>query len=358
MSNNNGKKENTTHPHTRNSKIFWSSAKTTSCPPQQPLDRYPPLPFARVKGVDDIGGSNDNNQHMIAPRGRGIMSNNNGKKEKKTATPKQGISEIAQLRNELRSMQSECNRLIKEHDIAIKDLIKEHKTAIATLTRKHEAAIKGYKRMAETNTNLITSIDETCPISFRRSCSYNTPRQHSDPPVKTSGEKIPPVESFESSWINHQQHVHRLQQMIMEEEAKVYDEKQIVGYVDAEKKRTNHDVMSLPSSTTSFEELAVRDADFGTTKVHDRRLATSTGVAKNCFIVPPLHSEIRAMKPKYLANHHHGMKSTESIISGLTMPTSLLHAARTTRPPASIYAEKTFESNLLKLCGQTNEEAD
>jgi hypothetical protein len=29
--------------------------------------------------------------------------------------------------------------------------------------------------------------------------------------------------------------------MIMEEEAKVYDEKQIVVYVDAEKKRTNHD---------------------------------------------------------------------------------------------------------------------
>jgi len=315
------------------------------------------------------------------------MSNNNGKKEKKTATPKQGISEIAQLRNELRSMQSECNRLIKEHDIAIKDLIKEHKTAIATLTRKHEAAIKGYKRMAETNTNLITSIDETCPISFRRSCSYNTPRQHSDPPVKTSGEKIPPVESFESSWINHQQHVHRLQQMIMEEEAKVNDEKQIVVYVDAEKKRTNHDdplmdfiiyldslsskkcpvspiaavdsswiwqggmpnePTSLPS-TSSFEKLAVRDADFGTTKLHDGPLATSTGVAKKCFIVPPLHSEIRAMKPKCLANRHHGIKSTESVISGLTMPSSLLHTARTTRPPVSIYAEKTFESNLLKL---------
>ena len=169
------------------------------------------------------------------------MSNNNGKKEKKTATPKQGISEIAQLRNELRNMQSECNWLIKEHDIAIKDLINEHKTAIATLTRKHEAAIKDYKRMAESNTNLITSTDETRPISFGRSCRYDTPHQHSDLPVKTSGEKIPPVESFESSWINHQQHVHRLQQMIMEEEAKVYDEKQIVVYVDAEKKRTNHD---------------------------------------------------------------------------------------------------------------------
>jgi hypothetical protein len=286
-------------------------------------------------------------------------------------------------------MQSECNRLIKEHDIAIKDLINEHKTAIATLTRKHEADIKDYKRMAETNTNLITSIDETCPISFGRSCSYNTPRQHSDPPVKASGGKIPPVESFESSWINHQQHVHRLQQMIMEEEAKVYDEKQIVVYVDAEKKRTNQDdpltdfiisygslsskkchvspntavdsswiwqggmpnkpVMSLPSSTTSFEKLAVRDADFGTKIDDDGPLATSTGVAKNCFIVPPLHSEIRVMKPKCLANRHHGIKSTESVISGLTMPSSLLHTARTTRPPVSIYAEKTFESNLLKL---------
>ena len=101
------------------------------------------------------------------------MSNNNGKKEKKTATPKQGISEIAQLRNELRNMQSECNRLIKEHDIAIKDLINEHKTAIATLTRKHKAAIKDYKRMAESNTNLITSTDETRPISFGRSCRYD-----------------------------------------------------------------------------------------------------------------------------------------------------------------------------------------
>ena len=166
MSNNKGKKEITTHPHTRNSKIFWSSAKTTSRPPQQPLDRYPPLPFARVKGVDDIGSSDDN---------------------KKV---------IAQLRNELRNMQSECNRLIKEHDIAIKDLINEHKTAIATLTRKHKAAIKDYKRMAESNTNLITSTDETRPISFGRSCRYDTPRQHSDPPVKASGEKIPPVESF------------------------------------------------------------------------------------------------------------------------------------------------------------------
>ena len=82
------------------------------------------------------------------------------------------------------------------------------------------------------------------------------------------------------------------------------------------------------------------DADFGTTKIDD----------KKCFIVPPLHSEIHAMKPKCLANHHHGMKSTESGISGLTMPSSLLHTARTTRPPVSIYAEKkTFESNLLKL---------
>jgi len=55
------------------------------------------------------------------------------------------------------------------------------------------------------------------------------------------------------------------------------------------------------------------------------------------------------MKPKCLANRHHGIKSTESVISGLTMPSSLLHTARTTRPPVSIYAEKTFESNLLKL---------
>jgi hypothetical protein len=187
--------------------------------------------------------------------------------------------------------------------------------------------------------------------------------------------------------------------MIMEEEAKVYDEKQIVVYVDAEKKRTNHDdpltdfiiyldslrsskkcpvspiaaidsswiwqggmpnepVMSLPSGTTSFEELAVRDADFGTTKLHDGRLATSTGVAKNCFIVPPLHSKIRAMKPRYLANHHHGMKSTESIISGLTMPSSLLHTARTTRPPAmksteSIISGLTMPTSLLHAARTT-----
>ena len=158
--------------------------------------------------------------------------------------------------------------------------------------------------------------------------------------------------------------------MIMEEEAKVYDEKQIVVYVDAEKKRTNHDdpltdfiiyLDSLRSSKKcSVSPIAAIDSSWiwqggmpnepvmslpsstiGTTKLHDGRLATSTGVAKNCFIVPPLHSEIRAMKPRYLANHHQGMKSTESIISGLTMPTSLLHAARTTRPPVSIYAETT-----------------
>jgi hypothetical protein len=124
MSNNGnkGKKEITTHP----------------------LDRYPPLPFARVKGVDDIGSSDDNNKKVIA-----------------------------QLRNELRNMQSECNRLIKEHDIAIKDLISKHKTAIATLTRKHEAAIKDYKRMAESNTNLITSIDETCPIEQWQNTTIN-----------------------------------------------------------------------------------------------------------------------------------------------------------------------------------------
>ena len=101
-------------------------------------------------------------------------------------------------------------------------------------------------------------------------------------------------------------------------------------------------MMSLPS-TTSFKKLAVCDADFGT-KRHVRPLATSTGVAKKCFLVPPLHSEILAMKPKYLANHHHrGRESTEeSIISGLTMPTSLLHPAQKARPPASIfYAETT-----------------
>ena len=157
-----------------------------------------------------------------------------------------------------------------------------------------------------------------------------------------------------------------------------HDEKQIVVYVDAEKKWTNRNglltdfiishnslnskkcpvspiasvdsswigqggmpyepvMMSLPS-TTSFKKLAVCDADFGT-----KRLATSTGVAKKCFLVPPLHSEILAMKPKYLANHHHhGRESTEeSIISGLTMPTSLLHPAWKARPPASIYAETT-----------------
>jgi hypothetical protein len=66
--------------------------------------------------------------------------------EERTATPRQGgISEISQLRNELRYMQSKCNRLIKEHDMAIKNLIKEHKTAIATLTKKHEATIKDYQ---------------------------------------------------------------------------------------------------------------------------------------------------------------------------------------------------------------------
>ena len=101
-----------------------------------------------------------------------------------------------------------------------------------------------------------------------------------------------------------------------------------MSHFDAEKKRTNHDDLltdfiisydslnskkcpvspitavdsswveqcgmpdeptSLPS-TSSFEKLAVRDADFGTTKID--------APAKKCFIVPPLHSEIRAMKPK------------------------------------------------------------
>jgi hypothetical protein len=178
------------------------------------------------------------------------------------------------------------------------------------------------------------------------------------------------------------QHVDRLHQMIMEEEAMEHDEKQIVVYVDAEKKRTNrkdlltdfiisHDSLNLEKcpvspiasvdsswvgqegmpiepvmmrlpSTTSFKKLVVCDDDVGT-KLHVGPLATSTGVAKKRFIVPPLHSEIRAMKPKYLANHHHhGRESTEeSIISGLTMPTSLLHPAWKARPPASIYAETT-----------------
>jgi hypothetical protein len=102
-------------------------------------------------------------------------------------------------------------------------------------------------------------------------------------------------------------------------------------------------MMRLPSNT-SFKKLAVHDADVGT-KLHVGPLATSTGVAKKCFIVPPLHSEIRAMKPKYLANHHHHHcreSTSESIISELTMPTSLLHPAWTAaRPPAKIYAETT-----------------
>ena len=402
MSNNNGKKDIispiTITTCTRNSKIVLSSAKRTFRPlQQQPLAQFPPPPFAVavVKGVDDIGSSNDNKKEKLTmsrpeskvPRRR---RKNWDLNEERTATPRQGISEIAQLRNELRYMQSKCNWLIKEHDMAIKNLIKEHKTAIATLTKKHEAAIKDYKIMAESNTNLLTSIDETQTSSLGGSDHYDTPCRHSDSP-ETSGEKAPPAESFESICIKHMQHVDRLHQMIMEEEAKVHDEKQIIVYVDAEKKQTNFKdphtdfiisynslnldkcpvspiasvdsswvgqesmpiepvMMRLPS-TTSFKKLVVCDADFGTKIDDDRPLATSTGVAKKCFLVPPLHSEILAMKPKYLANHHHrGRESTEeSIISGLTMPTSLLHPARKARPPASIYAEMTFESNLLRL---------
>jgi hypothetical protein len=93
--------------------------------------------------------------------------------------------------------------------------------------------------MAESNTNLLTSIDETQTSSLGRSDRYDTPCRHSDLPV-TSGDKIPPAESFETSCIKHMQHVDCLHQMIMEEEAKVHDEKQIVVYVDAEKKWTNH----------------------------------------------------------------------------------------------------------------------
>ena len=248
--------------------------------------------------------------------------------------------------------------------------------------------------MAESNMNILTSIDETQTSSLGGSDHYDTPHRHSNSP-ETSGEKVPPAESFESICIKHMQHVDRLHQMIMEEEAKEHDKNQIVVYVDSDEneKQTNHKdpltdfiishdslnldkcpvspiasvdsswvgqggmpyepvVVRLPS-TTSFKKLAVCDddvgADVGTKIDDDGPLATSTGVAKKCFLVPPLHSEILAMKPKYLANRHHTMKSTESVISGLTMPTSLLPAARTTRPPAAIYAEKTFESNLLRL---------
>ena len=160
MSNNNGKKDIVspiTTTRTRNSKIFLSSAKRTFRPlQQQPLAQFPPPPFAVavVKGVDDIGSSNDNKKEKLTmsrpeskvPRRR---RKNWDLNEERTATPRQGISEIAQLRNELRYMQSKCNWLIKEHDMAIKNLIKEHKTANATLTKKHEAAIKDYKIMAE-----------------------------------------------------------------------------------------------------------------------------------------------------------------------------------------------------------------
>ena len=57
-------------------------------------------------------------------------------------------------------MQSECNRLM--------NLIKEHETTIVILTKKYEATIHDVKckMMAESNTNILTSIDETRPINF------------------------------------------------------------------------------------------------------------------------------------------------------------------------------------------------
>jgi hypothetical protein len=70
MSNNNGKKDiiSPITTRTRNSKIVLSSAKRTFRPlQQQPLAQYPPPPFAVavVKGLDDIGSSNDNKKEKL-----------------------------------------------------------------------------------------------------------------------------------------------------------------------------------------------------------------------------------------------------------------------------------------------------
>ena len=165
-------------------------------------------PSLGVKGVDDIGSSNDNKKEkltMSRSESKVPRSKNWNLKEERTATPRQGISEIAQLRNELRYMQSKCNRLIKEHDLAITNLIQEHKTTIATLTKQHEATIKDmkyYKMMAESKTNLLTSIDETQTSSLGGSDHYDTPRRHSDSLV-TSREKVPPAESFINLYWTH-----------------------------------------------------------------------------------------------------------------------------------------------------------
>jgi hypothetical protein len=125
MSNNNGKKDIVspiTTTRTRNSKIFLSSAKRTFRPQQQqPLAQYPPPPFAVavVKGLDDIGSRNDNKKEKLSmsrpeTESKVLRSKTWDLKVERTATPRQGISEIAQLRNELRYM-------IKEHDSAIKN---------------------------------------------------------------------------------------------------------------------------------------------------------------------------------------------------------------------------------------------
>ena len=157
MSNNNGKKDIvspiTITTCTRNSKIVLSSAKRTFRPlQQQPLAQYPPPPFAVavVKGLDDIGSRNDNKKEKLSmsrpeTESKVPRSKTWDLKVERNATPRQGISEIAQLRNELRYLQSDSDRLIKEHDMAIKNLIKEHKTSIAALTKKHEATIKDMK---------------------------------------------------------------------------------------------------------------------------------------------------------------------------------------------------------------------
>jgi hypothetical protein len=109
MSNNNGKKDiispspSPITTSTRNSKIILSSAKRTFRPPQQPLARYPPPPFAGVKGVDNIHSSNDNKKEkltMSRPESKVPRSKNcDLTDEERTATPRQGgISEISQLR--------------------------------------------------------------------------------------------------------------------------------------------------------------------------------------------------------------------------------------------------------------------
>lgn len=73
----------------------------------------------------------------------------------------------------------------------------------------------------------------------------------------TSGEKIPPVESFDSSWINHQQYIHRLSRMIMEED-RVPDEKEIIVYDDADEKRNGRN-SPLKDFIISYDSLSLKE---------------------------------------------------------------------------------------------------